>query len=310
VKVLIPGIAGAVAQKVALRLHAAGHTVSGIDIRPWWDVPKGIEVHAVDIRKRAAEDVFRRFRPECVVHMATVTHLQQRMTDEQLRVNLGGTRAVFDHAVAYGVKQVIFVGRHTFYGAAPDSPLYHTEDEPPLQVARFAELADLVAADLFAGSALWRHPELDTAVLRLVYTLGKSHHGTLGAYLSRKRVPTVLGFDPLFQFLSEDDAARAITLAIEKRLRGVFNVAGVPPLPLGEVIRIAQRTAVPIPEPLFQWVLGRFGLVRLPAGAVEHLKFSCVVDPRAFQRATGFTPEHDADEAIRSFRAGDPAGRG
>lgn len=305
-KVLIPGIAGAVGQKVALHLREAGHDVAGIDVRPWWDAPRDLEVHAVDIRKRAAEDVFRRFRPDCVVHMATVTHLQQRFTDEQLRVNLGGTRAVFEHAATYGVKQVIFVGRHTFYGAAPDSPLYHTEDEPPLEVARFPELADLVAADLYAGSALWRHPAIDTAVLRLVYTLGKSHHGTLGAYLSRDRVPTVFGFDPLFQFMSEDDAARAIELAIEKRIRGVFNVAGPPPLPLGEIIRTAGRTEIPIPEPLFRLALGRFGLIRLPAGAIAHLKFPVVVEPRAFHKATGFRPIHDVDVAVRLFRAGDP----
>jgi UDP-glucose 4-epimerase len=302
VRVLIPGIAGALGQRVALRLRDEGHTVVGIDVRPWPGAPKDLEVHAVDIRKRAAEDIFRRFRPECVVHLATVTHLR-RVSDEQLRVNLGGTRAVFDHAVTYGVKQVVFVGRHTFYGAAADSPLYHTEEEPPLEVARFPELADLVASDLFAGSALWRHPEIDTAVLRLVYTLGPSHHGTLGGYLSRSRVPTVLGFDPLFHFMSEEDAARAIVSSVERRIRGVFNVAGPPPATLSGIIRSAGRREVPIPEPLFRWVLGRFGLVRLPNGAVDHLKFPVVVDARAFQEATGFRFAHDVDEAIRLFRA-------
>lgn len=303
-RVLIPGIAGALGQRLALRLSDAGHHVVGIDVRPWPGAPKDLELHAVDIRKRAAEDIFRRFRPECVVHLATVTHLRH-VSDEQLRVNLGGTRAVFDHAVTYGVKQVIFVGRHTFYGAAADSALYHTEEEPPLEVARFPELADLVAADLFAGSALWRHPEIDTAVLRLVYTLGPSHHGTLGAYLSRARVPTVLGFDPLFQLMSEDDAARAIALSVEERIRGVFNVAGPPPAPLSAIIQRAGRSEVPIPEPLFRWVLGRFGLVRLPSGAVDHLKFPVVVDARAFQKATGFTFAHDVDEAVRQFLAAD-----
>lgn len=302
-KVLIPGIAGALGQRVALRLLDEGHQVVGIDVRRWWDAPQAVEVHAVDIRKRAAEDVFRRFRPDCVVHLATVTHLRH-VSEEQLRVNLGGTRAVFEHAVRYGVKQVVFVGRHTFYGAAADSPLYHTEDEPPLEVARFPELADLVAADLYAGSTLWRHPEIATSVLRLVYTLGKSHHGTLGAYLSRPRVPTVLGFDPLFQCLSEEDAARAIVLGVEKQLKGVFNVAGPPPLPLSGILRAAGRTELPIPEPLFRFMTGRFGLVRLPTGALDHLKFPVVVDQRAFEKATGFRHAHDVEEAVRDFLAG------
>ena len=68
--------------------------------------------------------------------------------EERHRINLGGTRVVFEHCRTYGVKHALFVGRHTFYGAAPDSPLYHTEDEPPKELATFPELADLVAACL------------------------------------------------------------------------------------------------------------------------------------------------------------------
>ena len=63
-----------------------------------------------------------------------------------------------------------------------------------------------------------------------------------------KRVPMVLGFDPLFQFLHEDDMVRAILLTLEKRPRGVYNVAGPQPLPLSRVVREAGRVPVPLPE--------------------------------------------------------------
>src|SRR5690349_15512923 len=129
-KVLIPGISGRIGRMVAEKLLASGHQVIGIDRRPWRDAPVDVELHDVDIRKRAAEDVFRKHRPDCVIHMATVTHLVAH-SEERYRINLGGTRAVFEHSKNYGVKQAIFVGRHTYYGAAPDSPLYHAEDEPP-----------------------------------------------------------------------------------------------------------------------------------------------------------------------------------
>src|SRR5207244_3781103 len=154
------------------------------------------------IRKRAAEDVFRKVRPDSVIHMATVTHLVER-SEERYRINLGGTRAVFDYCRAYGVKQAIFVGRHTYYGAGPESPLYHGEDDPPMAVSTFPELSDLVAADLYATTALWRLPELRTAVLRICYTLGPTGHGTLAAFLRGPRVPLILGYDPLFQFMHE-----------------------------------------------------------------------------------------------------------
>ena len=92
----------------------------------------------------------------------------------------------------YGVEHVVFVGRHTYYGAAADSPLFHVEDEPPMGLASFPQLADLVAADLYAGSALWRYSSFVTTVLRMVYTLGSTGHGTLATFLRGARVPTRL----------------------------------------------------------------------------------------------------------------------
>lgn len=300
-RVLIPGISGGLARQVALRLLQEGHEVVGLDVRPWPDHPSDIELHPVDLRKRAAEDVFRRARPDAVLHMATVTAFTVQ-GEERHRINLGGTRAVFEHARAYGVKHAVFVGRHTFYGAGPDSALYHSEDEPPQALDAFPELADLVAADLLAANYLWRFPQLCTTVLRLCYTLGDSRTGTLATFLKGKRVPQVLGYDPLFQFMHEDDAVSALCLALRERLRGVYNVAGPPPLPLSVVIRRTGRTPVPLPEPLIRLLLGRAGFPSLPPGAVDHLKYPVVVDASSFARATGFRHRLDEVETLRLFR--------
>ncbi len=300
-KVLIPGIAGLVGRMVASHLAEKGHEVFGIDRRPWRDAPKGVEMHETDLRKRAAEELFRRVRPDTVIHLATVTHLVVQ-SEDRYRINLGGTRAVFDHSRAYGVKHVVFVGRHTYYGAAPDSPLYHSEDEPPMALQHFPELTDLVAADLYAGSALWRYPDLITTVLRGCYTFGPTGHGTLATFLRGRRVPTVLGFDPLFQFMHEDDVVRALATCVEKKPRGVFNVAGPQPVPLSALIRETNRTGIPLPEFVFSAMLGRFGLPKLPEGALAHIKYPVVVDDRAFRTATGYTHQIDEVEAIKQFR--------
>ena len=300
-KVLIPGISSKIGNLVATELLAKGHEVIGIDRRPWPDAPAGVEMHEVDIRKRAAEDVFRKARPDAVIHMATVTHLVAR-SEERYKINLGGTRAVFDHCRAHGVGQVIFVGRHTYYGAAPDAPLYHSEDDPPMAVTTFPELADLVAADLYATTALWRHPELTTSVLRICYTLGPTRQGTLAAFLRGPRVPVIMGFDPLFQFMHEVDTARAIVLALEKRIRGVYNVAGPQPVPLSVVAREAGRTVIPLPEKVFTMLLGRFGLPKLPPGAITHIKYPVVVDSASFRAATGFTHTIDEVAAVHEYR--------
>lgn len=299
-RVLITGISGKLGRMVAARLAAEGDEVIGIDRRPWPDAPRDIEVYDTDIRKRPAEDVFRTKHPEAVIHMATVTYLTAR-AEERYRINLGGTRAIFQHCHNYGVKQSIFVGRHTFYGAAPDSPLYHTEEDPPMAVSTFPELADLVAADLFAGSALWRYPQMRTAVLRLCYTLGPAQKGTLASYLKPSRVPTVLGFDPLFQFMHDEDAANAICLALKKNLHGVYNVAGPQPIPLSVLLKVTERTNVPIPESMYNMIQGRFGLAPLPRGAMSHIKYPVIIDNRAFLEATGFACHFDEVQTMQSF---------
>jgi UDP-glucose 4-epimerase len=303
-KVLITGVAGKVGRVVAEQLLGANHRVVGIDRRPWYAAPEGLQMFEADIRKRAAEDVFRTQRPDAVVHMATVTHLTAQ-SEDRYRINLGGTKAVFDFCHRYGVRQAVFVGRHTYYGAAPDSPLYHTEDEPPMALETFPELADLVAADLFAGSTLWRFPDINTVVLRICYTLGPTHHGTLASFLRGPRVPTILGFDPLFQFIHERDSARAIVTALDTKLRGVFNVAGPPPMPLSSIIRGTGRQPLPVPEPLLRRVLGRFGLPKLPRGALSHIKYPIVIDDAAFRHATGFSHEVDEHTTLHEFRDSD-----
>lgn len=304
-RILIPGIAGLLGRKVAERLLEKGHEVIGIDRRAFPDAPAGIEMHRVDLRKRGAEEVFRKRRPEAVIHMATVTHLVEQ-SEERYRINLGGTRVVFDNCRQYGVEHAIFVGRHTYYGAAADAALYHKEEDPPMAVTTFPELADLVAADLYACTALWRVPELCTTVLRMCYTLGPTGHGTLAGFLRGRRVPHILGFDPLFQFMHEEDVATAICLTLEKRLRGVFNVSGPQPVPLATVIRATGRTPVPVPEVVFNALLGRFGLPKLPPGALTHIKYPVVVDSSAFRAATGFQHAVDEERAMREFREAFP----
>ncbi len=300
-KVVITGVSGYVARRVAEVLVRDGHQVFGIDHRPWPDAPAGVEMHRVDVRKRPAEDIFRTHSPDAVIHMATVTYVSASR-EKRYRLNLGGTRAVWNYCDRYGVEQAIFVGRHTVYGAAPDAPLYRGEDEPLLAGSTFPNLADLVAADLYAGNAIWRLPKVRTAVLRIVYSLGPSRRGTLANFLRGPRVPLVMGFDPLFQFLHEHDTADAIAAALYSKLRGVYNVTGPQPVPLSLLAKVSGRTPVPIPEPLFASFLGRFGFSRLPKASINHVKYPVVLDGGPFAAETGFKPMFDEVQTMDAYR--------
>ena len=238
-----------------------------------------------------------------MVHLATVTHITTHQ-EERYRINLRGTQTIFQHCETYDVTSALFIGRHTVYGAASDAPLYRTEAEPPLATATYPALADMVAADLFAASALWRYPKLNTAVLRLAYTLGPTMRGTLAHFLGGRTgqgVPMVLGFDPLFQVMHEYDAVEAICLALHHQLRGLYNVSGPQPIPLSLICKRTRRIPVPIPAPLFSHALRYFSRSPLPATAINHLKYPVVIQDQLFRKATGYQHELSEEQIIDSF---------
>lgn len=300
-KVLITGISGKMGRLVAKRLYSEGYEVLGIDIRSWDEAPSDIRIFPADLRKRGASEVFRTEKPDTVVHLATITNLSKGRTHERQRLNLGGTKAVFDCAGSSGVKHMVFVGRHTYYGAVSDASLYRVETDPPLGISSFPELGDLVAADLYAGSAIWRMPEMKTCILRICYTLGPTHSGQLARYLNNDRVSMVLGYDPLYQFMHEVDVVDAILAAIKSQLNGVYNVSGPQPLPLSTLIRGVGKLPVRLPERAIAPLLGKLGFPNLPKQSLEHLKYPVLVDSSPFAAETGWVHHYDDLQTMSSF---------
>ncbi len=299
--VLVTGAAGGHGQVAVRLLLSRGIPVVAMDVRPWYGRPPAVDFYRASLLKRNGEEVFRQARPRAVLHLGTT---RRPDIDPELRhrINLDGARHVFEHCLKHGVSQLVFVSRSSVYGALPEHPTFITEETPPSAGRTFPEMQDVVAADLYATGMLWRHPSLVTAVLRVGNVVGITVSDTLSRYLRRDMVPTVLGFDPMMQILHEEDAARAYLAALESKIRGVFNVAGPPPVPLSAMIEQAGASRLPVPETLFRWLLGRFGFPQMPQGSVDFLKFSNLVDDNMFRQGTGFAPEMDVSATLGVLR--------
>lgn len=290
--VVVTGGAGSFGRVVVPRLVARGFDVHAVDRRSWPACPPGAAYHRLDILKRGFEDVLRRLHPEAVVHLAMV-HRFQLSRRERYRVNFEGTAKVLDIALKYDVKKVVFASRATVYGALPEQEQFMTEDHPPAAGRMFADMQDLVSADLYACGMLWRHPEAELVVLRFVNVLGPTVSTLLQRYLGRPRVFTIAGFDPIYQVMHEKDMAGAIHRALEPGLRGVFNVTGPGEVPLHVLVEESGALRFPLPEVLVRLLKGRLGFPHIPDGAIEFLKHSVTVDGRRFREATGFEPAFD-----------------
>ncbi len=302
-KVLITGISGGQGRLLTRRL-LENYEVCGVDRVSWDGHPGDVEVHIVDLRKKRFEDVIRTEQPTVVVHMGFIRHFQ---VAERVRhdVNVRGTKQLLDHCVNHGVQSLVVLSSSYVYGAFPENPYFMDEDAPLSASRSYPEIRDLVEVDTLASSFLWRYPQIRTCVLRPVNVLGYYVHSMIGRYLREKRVPTVMGFDPMMQFIHEEDISEAIALALEHVLQGVFNVTGPGEVPLHTAIRETGGRALSMPElmmrPLFARAF-RWGLIPYPAGAIDYLKYPITISGERFVEATNFRPLFSLEEIFQSLR--------
>jgi len=268
------------------------YRIVGVDRVPWEGHPSKVKMYQLDLRKRAFEDVFRKERPSVVVHLAFIRHFK---VDPEVRheVNVLGTKRVMEFCSKYGVKQFVLLSSHYVYGALPENPYFLDEDAPLNASRTYPQIRDLVETDSIATTFLWKYPDIHSVVLRPVNVLGYYVHSAIGRYLKLRRVPLMWGFDPMLQFIHEEDVAEAIAIAIEKRIRGVFNVVGPGAVPMSVAIHETGGKTFPMPEPLARVAIDRlfrYGMYPFPAGAIDFIKYPCTLDGSHFQKETGFQP--------------------
>ena len=180
------------------------------------------------------------------------------------------------------------------------------DEDTALNVSRhYPDIRDLAEVDTLVTAFLWRHPDIATSILRPVNTLGYYVHSSIGVYLKLRYVPMVFGFNPMMQFIHEEDVAEAVARTLEVSARGVFNVVGPGAVPLGAAIHETGGTAIPLPETAARAIVSRlfrYGLYPFPPDAIDFVKYPCTIDGRHFQSATRFKPLFSLEDTLRSVR--------
>ncbi|WP_242342187.1 SDR family oxidoreductase [Anaeromyxobacter terrae] len=300
-KVLVTGISGNLGRALAKLLHTETHVV-GLDRRPFPGKPKDLAHHQLDIRKARVEEVFRRHRPEALIHLG-IMHDPRELRSEAHSFNVLGTHKILDLCVRHGVKKAVVLSSANVYGPRPDNSNFLPEETPLMAGERFSEMRDLIELDMYAQSFMWKHPELETVILRPVNIVGPTVRNAPSNYLRLERPVTVLGFDPMVQIIHEEDVCRALALALRPGLRGVFNVTGPGQLPLSAILRELGRHPIPVPHLLVRTLLRRAFEARLtsfPPEEVDHIQYLCVVDGSRFVREAGWVPATSLRDTIRA----------
>ena len=302
--ILITGISGRLGRILARRLHRTEQVI-GIDRRPFVGKPKDIPMYRLDIRRNQTEDVFRRHRIKAVCHL-NVMHDPRKSVGEHHTFNVIGTQRILEWCRRWDVPKAIVLSSSTVYGPRPENPQFLREDAALLGGQTFSEIRDLVELDMFAQSFFWKHPEIETVVLRPVHILGTVRNAASN-YLRLPRVPTLLGFDPMVQVIHEEDVVTGIIKALRPGFRGVFNIVGPPPAPLSRMIEATGKQSIGLPEPLLEAglrMMWRYKLTTFPPPELDHLKYICMADGGLAREVLGFEHRHSVRDIIDSVLHG------
>ena len=301
-KIAITGIAGRFGRVLAGLLHRH-HTVVGIDRRPCKTVPKDVEVHCIDIRRKRCEAIFRQHQFDAVVHLHVLHNLRASSADHY-SFNIQGTDRVMSHCVKHGVQKLILLSSANVYGPRPDNTQFLPEGAPLMGGERFSEIRDLVGVDMLGQSFFWKYPQIETVILRPVHIVGAVRNAPSN-YLRLRRPWTLAGFDPVIQIIHELDVARAIELSLKAGIQGIFNISGCEPAPLSQIQTLADCRPVPLPHLVAGPMLNRLFKMRLttfPAPELDHLRFLCMVDGRRAENEMGYQPQYNLTETMAHLR--------
>lgn len=299
--VVVTGISGNLGRALAKLLHKQERVI-GIDRRPFVGKPKDIEMYQLDLRKKKTEDVFRRNEIKAVIHMG-IMHDPRMSAEDHHSFNVIGTTRVLEYCAKYGVKKLVVLSSANVYGPSPDNSNFITEDAPLMAASRFPMVRDLVEVDMLAGSFFWRHPSVQTVILRPVHIVGPTIKNAPSNYLRLKRPWVLAGFDPIVQLIHVEDVARAMVEALRPEPKGIYNVVGPGEVPLSAIFRELGRTVIPVPHPLARpllSVLFKYRLASFPAEELDHIQFLCAVDGSRWRKDVGWKPRYTMRETIRA----------
>ncbi|AKF08537.1 UDP-glucose 4-epimerase [Sandaracinus amylolyticus] len=301
--VLITGICGRLGRLVARQMHRVGPVV-GIDRRPFHGKPKDIVHHQFDLRRKKTRDVFRAGGIKAVVHLG-VMHDPRASRKEHYSWNVVAFQKLLEYMTQYGVPKLVLLSSANVYGPSPDNPQFLTEEAPLLGAQHFSEIRDLVEVDMLAQSFFWKHPEIETVILRPCHILGTVHNAPSN-YLRLDRPWSMLGFDPMVQVIHERDVAYALQLALRPGVRGIFNLKGPGEVPLSRIMRILGKTPMRIPMTVAKPLLERMWDLRMtsfPVPELDHIRYVCMVDDSRARDILGFRPHFSLEDTVRAVEA-------
>jgi UDP-glucose 4-epimerase len=201
------------------------------------------------------------------------------------------------------VRKFVFKSSAHYYGCEQDDPAFFTErmQRPHSPHTRLER--DIAEAEKAVLSFAERNTSVTVTTLRFVNGLGPDLRTGHTSLLSLPVVPSILGFDPRYQFIHEDDIVGVLEHSVREDLPGIYNAAADGVLVLSEIASLLGKPFAPLLPPwgtgLAAVPLRRLGL-NLSPEMLSQLRFGRALDNRKL-KAAGVPLRHTTRETVQAF---------
>jgi len=267
------------------------------------------------LEKRKVADLVQ--EADVVVHLAFMIMGSARASR---RVNLDGSRNVFEAAAIAGVKRVVYASSVAAYGFHAENPQPLTEEVPARGTAAHyysaqkAEVEELLADELHGTRTkayvfrpcIVAGPDAPLLIDSLPYSqVSERLPGPVLALLDGLPILRPVLPDPgvSFQLVHHDDVASAMRAAVLGRGKpGVYNLAGSGELTVKQLAEELGWYSIPVPELAVDAVaemVSRLGFLPAQAQWVAAFREPMIMSTAKARRELRWRPKHDAMHTLR-----------
>jgi UDP-glucose 4-epimerase len=229
---------------------------------------------------------------DTIVHTFLVVDSSSMSGRALHEINVIGTMNLLAAAGAANssVRQVVVKSSSVVYGTHPSDPAWFTEETPRSRPPRSRLERSLTEVESYVRDFADENPEVTVTLLRFANVLGKEITTPISRNLARGLMPCIAGFDPMIQFVAEEDVVRCLETVVLQSIGGTYNVSGDGKIPVSEMARIAGVWRLPI-SPVFTRQaaapLIRLGWLDLPSELENLLRYGRGIDTTRL-KAAGF----------------------
>lgn len=270
-------------------------------------LPAKFAYYNCDIRDREKlYGIFHTAGVDTVIHLAFIAN-PTRDPDFEYDVDVNGTRNVLDACARLKVRKLVVASSDCAYGFFEGTPDYLPETAPVRSTPGFPYSENKATIERLIAEFADANPDCAVVILRPCIVMGLHAVSTTAQSMRNPAIIAVRGYDPIMQFVHEDDAAEAFYLAAVKDVRGIFNLAPDGGMRYSELARTLGKPMIALPAWLIYSLvemLYRLKVIPFGKAQVDYIRYPLSMDVRKIRDELGFQPRYTCRQTIEAFLKG------